>query len=76
MTTIDTADLFTPASRRVPVNDTPTCGASAMAEFNYLQHIQRDVNTVSLHGLLRASVCLEVYGATLCGLEPTTMPLV
>jgi alkylation response protein AidB-like acyl-CoA dehydrogenase len=52
------------------------CGASAMAEFNYLQQIQRDVNTVSLHGLLRASVCLEVYGATLCGLEPTTMPLV
>jgi hypothetical protein len=47
-----------------------------MAEFNYLQQIQRDVNTVSLHGLLRASVCLEVYGATLCGLEPTTMPLV
>lgn len=52
------------------------CGASSMAEFNYLQQIQRDLNTVSLHGLLRASVCLEVYGATLCGLEPTTMPLV
>jgi 3-hydroxy-9,10-secoandrosta-1,3,5(10)-triene-9,17-dione monooxygenase len=52
------------------------CGASSMAEFNHLQQIQRDLNTVSLHGLLRSSACLEVYGATLCGLEPTTMPLV
>lgn len=52
------------------------CGASSMAEVNYLQQIQRDLNTASLHALLRTSVCLEVYGATLCGLEPTTMPLV
>ena len=52
------------------------CGASSMAEFNYLQQIQRDLNTVQLHGLKRASACLEVYGATLCGLEPATMPLV
>jgi alkylation response protein AidB-like acyl-CoA dehydrogenase len=46
------------------------CGASSMAEINHMQQIYRDLQTATLHALLRPSLMLEVYGRVLCGLEP------
>jgi alkylation response protein AidB-like acyl-CoA dehydrogenase len=46
------------------------CGASSMAEMNHMQQIYRDLQTATLHALLRPSLMLEVYGRVLCGLEP------
>lgn len=46
------------------------CGASTMAEINPMQLIYRDIQTASLHALLRPSLMLEVYGRVLCGLDP------
>jgi alkylation response protein AidB-like acyl-CoA dehydrogenase len=46
------------------------CGASSMGEINHMQQIYRDLQTATLHALLRPSLMLEVYGRVLCGLEP------
>jgi alkylation response protein AidB-like acyl-CoA dehydrogenase len=51
------------------------CGASSMAEVNYLQQVYRDITTVTLHALLRPSVMLELYGRVLCGLDPAITPV-
>lgn len=46
------------------------CGASAMAEFNYMNQLYRDMSTACLHGIARLDVTLELYGSALCGISP------
>lgn len=56
---------------RQAVNDiVEIIGASAVADFNPLQQVFRDMSTATLHGLFRPSNAAEVYGRVLVGLDP------
>ena len=50
-------------------------GASASQEDIPIQRFQRDIQTLSNHGGLNTRTTVELYGRTLCGLEPNT-PLI
>ncbi|WP_216216102.1 acyl-CoA dehydrogenase family protein [Amycolatopsis aidingensis] len=59
------------AREAVDVFKTASGGSSIYTEVP-IQRIERDVQTVSLHGLLHPNTNLELYGRVLCGLEPNT----
>ena len=50
-------------------------GATSIHEHVPIQRIWRDIQALSLHGILNPSTNLELYGRVLCGLEPNTVML-
>jgi alkylation response protein AidB-like acyl-CoA dehydrogenase len=51
-------------------------GASAMADFNPLQRLYRDLSTCTLHAMMRPSIAAEVRGRMMLGLMPTNVPFI
>ncbi|HEV8562768.1 MAG TPA: acyl-CoA dehydrogenase family protein [Actinophytocola sp.] len=47
-------------------------GGSSIYSHVPLQRIERDIQVVSLHGVLHPATNFELYGRVLCGLEPNT----
>jgi 3-hydroxy-9,10-secoandrosta-1,3,5(10)-triene-9,17-dione monooxygenase len=47
-------------------------GASSIQPHVPIQRFQRDVQALSNHGIMLPSTAIELYGRTLCGLEPNT----
>ncbi|MER5863242.1 acyl-CoA dehydrogenase family protein [Kitasatospora sp. NPDC002040] len=47
-------------------------GGSSIYSDQPMQRIERDIQTVNLHGVLHPNTNLELYGRVLCGLEPNT----
>ncbi|BFV55587.1 acyl-CoA dehydrogenase family protein [Kitasatospora sp. CMC57] len=59
------------AKEAVDVLNTASGGSSIYSD-HPMQRIERDVQTISLHGVLHPNTNLELYGRVLCGLEPNT----
>ncbi|HYQ70260.1 acyl-CoA dehydrogenase family protein [Actinophytocola sp.] len=59
------------AKEAVDILNNASGGSSIYTEVP-MQRIERDAQTVSLHGLLHPDTNLELYGRVLCGLEPNT----
>lgn len=51
-------------------------GASAMADFNPLQRLYRDLSTCTLHALMRPTIAAEVRGRMMLGLAPVNVPFI
>jgi alkylation response protein AidB-like acyl-CoA dehydrogenase len=47
-------------------------GGSSIYQDVPIQRIERDVQTLNLHGIMHPNTNLELYGRILCGLEPNT----
>ncbi|APU15550.1 MULTISPECIES: acyl-CoA dehydrogenase family protein [Actinoalloteichus] len=48
-------------------------GGSSVYSSVPIQHIQRDIQAISLHALINPDTNLELYGRVLCDLEPNTL---
>jgi alkylation response protein AidB-like acyl-CoA dehydrogenase len=59
------------AKEAVDVLNTASGGSSIYSDVP-MQRIERDIQTVSLHGVLHPNTNKELYGRVLCGLEPNT----
>ncbi|MDL4777343.1 acyl-CoA dehydrogenase family protein [Actinomadura xylanilytica] len=59
------------AKESVDVLNTASGGSSIYSHVP-MQRIERDMQTISLHGVLHPNTNLELYGRVLCGLEPNT----
>ncbi|WP_405019910.1 acyl-CoA dehydrogenase family protein [Kitasatospora sp. NBC_00070] len=59
------------AKEAVDVLNTASGGSSIYSD-QPMQRIERDIQTISLHGVLHPDTNLELYGRVLCGLEPGT----
>jgi 3-hydroxy-9,10-secoandrosta-1,3,5(10)-triene-9,17-dione monooxygenase len=57
----EAVDIYTSAS-----------GASGVYSSKPMQRLERDVQTMNLHGLMQPNTNAELYGRVLCGLEPNT----
>jgi 3-hydroxy-9,10-secoandrosta-1,3,5(10)-triene-9,17-dione monooxygenase len=47
-------------------------GGSSIYQGVPIQRIERDIQTLNLHGIMHPNTNLELYGRILCGLEPNT----
>lgn len=47
-------------------------GGSSVYSSGAMQRIERDVQTINLHGIMHPNTNAETYGRVLCGLEPNT----
>ncbi|MFI9006101.1 acyl-CoA dehydrogenase family protein [Actinosynnema sp. NPDC053489] len=47
-------------------------GGSSIYSDQPMQRVERDIQTINLHGVLHPNTNLELYGRLLCGLEPNT----
>jgi 3-hydroxy-9,10-secoandrosta-1,3,5(10)-triene-9,17-dione monooxygenase len=83
-----TDDTWTPEDRTVARMDaaavclrakeavdvlTEASGGSFIYSHGTMQRIERDIQTLNLHGMMHANTNAETYGRVLCGLEPNTM---
>ncbi|MFV2086834.1 acyl-CoA dehydrogenase family protein [Micromonospora sp. LOL_021] len=59
------------AKEAVEILNTASGGSSIYSDKS-MQRIERDVQTISLHGVVHPDTNLELYGRVLCGLEPNT----
>ncbi|MFC9329724.1 acyl-CoA dehydrogenase family protein [Kitasatospora sp. NPDC057015] len=59
------------AKEAVDILNTASGGSSIYSD-QPMQRIERDIQTISLHGVLHPNTNLELYGRVLCGLEPDT----
>jgi 3-hydroxy-9,10-secoandrosta-1,3,5(10)-triene-9,17-dione monooxygenase len=59
------------AKEAVDVLKTASGGSSIYSDVP-IQRIERDIQTISLHGVLHPNTNLELYGRILCGLEPNS----
>jgi alkylation response protein AidB-like acyl-CoA dehydrogenase len=55
----------------VDIFNTASGGSSIYSDMP-MQRIERDIQTINLHGVLHPNTNLELYGRILCGLEPNT----
>ncbi|OLF11294.1 acyl-CoA dehydrogenase [Actinophytocola xanthii] len=59
------------AKEAVDILNTASGGSSIYSHVP-IQRIERDVQTLNLHGVMHPNTNLELYGRVLCGLEPNT----
>lgn len=59
------------AKEAVDIFNTASGGSSIYSD-QPMQRIERDIQTINLHGVLHPNTNLELYGRVLCGLEPNT----
>jgi len=59
------------AKEAVDILKTASGGSSVYSDVP-IQRIERDIQTIALHGVLHPNTNLELYGRILCGLEPNT----
>ncbi|TDC65495.1 acyl-CoA dehydrogenase [Micromonospora sp. KC207] len=59
------------AKEAVDVLKTASGGSSIYSDVP-IQRIERDIQTIALHGVLHPNTNFELYGRILCGLEPNT----
>ncbi|WP_367127481.1 acyl-CoA dehydrogenase family protein [Saccharothrix sp. HUAS TT1] len=59
------------AKEAVDLYNTASGGSSIYTD-KPMQRIERDIQTINLHGVLHPNTNLELYGRVLCGLEPNT----
>jgi hypothetical protein len=60
------------AKEAVDVLNNASGGSSIYSEVP-IQRIERDIQTLNLHGIMHANTNAETYGRVLLGLEPNTM---
>jgi 3-hydroxy-9,10-secoandrosta-1,3,5(10)-triene-9,17-dione monooxygenase len=69
---MDGAAVCQRAKEAVDVLNTASGGSSIYSHVP-MQRIERDVQTINLHGIMHPNSNLETYGRVLVGLEPNTM---
>jgi 3-hydroxy-9,10-secoandrosta-1,3,5(10)-triene-9,17-dione monooxygenase len=68
---MDAAAVCQRAKEAVDVLNTASGGSSIYSD-KPMQRIERDVQTINLHGIMHPNTNAETYGRVLCGLEPNT----
>jgi alkylation response protein AidB-like acyl-CoA dehydrogenase len=68
---LDMGAVAARAKEAVDVLNTASGGSSIYQEVP-IQRIERDIQTLNLHGIMHPNTNLELYGRILCGLEPNT----
>jgi len=69
---MDAAAVCQRAKEAVDVLNTASGGSSVYSSVP-MQRIERDIQTINLHGIMHPNTNLETYGRVLCGLEPNTV---
>jgi len=69
---MDAGAVCARAKEAVDILNNASGGSSVYSEVP-IQRIERDVQTINLHGIMHPNTNLETYGRVLCGLEPNTM---
>jgi len=69
---MDAAAVCERAKEAVDVLNTASGGSSVYSNVP-MQRIERDVQTINLHGVMHPNTNAETYGRVLCGLEPNTL---
>ncbi|TML21728.1 MAG: acyl-CoA dehydrogenase [Actinobacteria bacterium] len=69
---MDAAAVCQRAKEAVDVLNTASGGSSIYSDVP-MQRIERDVQTINLHGIMHPNTNAETYGRILCGQEPNTV---
>jgi alkylation response protein AidB-like acyl-CoA dehydrogenase len=69
---MDAGAVCARAKEAVDILNTASGGSSIYSDVP-MQRIERDVQTINLHGIMHPNTNLETYGRVLCGLEPNTV---
>ncbi|HEX8092229.1 acyl-CoA dehydrogenase family protein [Jatrophihabitans sp.] len=69
---MDAAVVCERAKEAVDILNTASGGSSVYSHVP-MQRIERDVQTINLHGVMHPNTNAETYGRVLCGLEPNTL---
>lgn len=69
---MDAGAVCARAKEAVDILNNASGGSSVYSDVP-IQRIERDVQTINLHGIMHPNTNLETYGRILCGQEPNTM---